>query len=113
MNLHPRGRPVALPWRQVAVEEVTDGMALCVDNFGHHISIPVSVTRAKGLNASVGDVWLIDMTVGGRWTFAACLKRVPPVITGSRDGSTALEHLLEALEEAGVIVDETIEFNEL
>lgn len=102
------GRQTDLPWKQVFIEEVTvDGLALCIDHLGHHINIPVSVTRAKGLRPAVGDSWIIDRAIGGRWSFAACINKVTPEITGSRDGNAALTSLLSMLASAGVIIDNT------
>ena len=95
---------------KVQIEEVDDqGMAHCVTQFGKHMAIPVTVTRAKGALPAVGDQWIIDRSMGSRWSFAAIVNTTPPTITGSRGGNAALGNLLSALEDAGLIKDSTTE----
>lgn len=59
-------------WKMVLIEEIdTDhGIAMCIDNVGKHLSLPLRVRRAKGPLPREGEMWMIDQSVGGRWTFA-------------------------------------------
>lgn len=91
----------------VQIEEIADGYAHCVDRWGRIERIPLSVQRAKGGAPRVGEQWVIDKTISGRWSFAAVLSPQPVIVTGARDDGTALTALLEALADAGLIVDET------
>lgn len=101
-------RQTTLPWKQVHIEDMTDdGIAMCVDQFGHHINIPISIRRAKGLLPAVGETWIVDQSIGHRWSFAAVINTPRITIEGSRDGNEALASLLTALAEAGVIIDNT------
>lgn len=101
---------VGATWRVVQIEEIdADGKAHCVDRFGKQIALPISVTRGKGVRPAVGDQWVIDRSVGGRWSFAAILNTVPPIVTGSRGANVALGGLLEVMDDAGLVQDQTTE----
>ena len=96
-----------LPWKRVVVEEVTDGVALCLDQFGHHLNVSAVMTRAKGALPQVGETWLVSMDLGDRWTFSAVVSPIIPVVDGSRGDGSALASLLQALDQLGLIQDAT------
>ena len=102
-------RQTELPWKQVQIEDMSeDGrIAMCVDQYGHHLNIPVSVRRAKGLLPAVGDTWIVDRAIGHRWSFAAVVNTQRIVIEGSRGGNEALASLITALAAAGLVIDQT------
>lgn len=91
----------------VQIEEIADGVAHCLDRFGRIEAIPVNIQRAKGGLPRVGEQWVVDKAVAGRWSFSAVLNPQPPTVTGSRSANPALAAVLDVLAEAGLIVDET------
>ena len=103
------GRQVALPWKRVVVEELAEegSIALCVDQFGHHLNVSTMMMRAKGARPQPGETWVVSLDIGDRWSFAAVLSQDIPTVDGSRGDGTALESLLQALDQLGLIVDET------
>lgn len=94
----------------VQIEEIdAKGNAHCIDQFGRQMAIPITITRAKGARPAVGDQWIIDRTVGNRWSFAAVLNTVPPEVTGTRSANPALANLIEVLAALGFVTDATTE----
>ena len=61
--------------------------------------------RAKGVLPRVGEQWIVDRAISGLWSFAMVTTSRPLVITGERDANPAVESLLTALEEGGLIED--------
>lgn len=104
-----RARQTEMPWKQVFIEDMSeDGrIAYCVDQYGHHVNIPTTVRRAKGLMPAVGDTWIVDRAIGHRWSFAAVINTTRIVVEGSRGGNEALTSLITALADAGLVIDQT------
>lgn len=90
---------------EVTVESVEGTYALVRDSLGRPKKVRADVRRGNGPLPRVGEVWLVDQTLGP-WTFAACLQSVPPRVIGDAGGVVALESLLSALADSGVIVNE-------
>lgn len=92
----------------VTVDEIEPGgkVALVTDEFNRSLRIRTDYRRGKGAPPRPGEVWMIDQTMGP-WTFAACIRPDPPVITGSTDNNPALVSLIAMLAEAGIIIDQT------
>lgn len=97
---------IGFPWKRVTVEEVVEGTALVVDEFGKRMSLPAEVRRGSGSIPQANEEWIIDQTLGG-WTFAAVVRSVRPIITGTTDGNPALASLIAALVDLGLVDDQT------
>lgn len=95
-----------LPYMKAVVTDVTDRMAIVVDQFGKHHDVRIDLRRGKGPFPRVGEMWLLDRELGP-WTFAACMKADLPKVTGSTDDIPALISLIAALTEIGLIEDHT------
>lgn len=102
----PGSGSMGFPWKTVKVQEVTEGTALVEDQFGKTFEVSAFIRRGKGLLPRAGEEWIIDRTLGA-WTFAAVVQESRPIVTGSTDGLPALASLIEALEELGLIEDQT------
>jgi len=95
-----------VPVLTVHVESIDGVNALVKDTRGRSHTISANVRRGNGPLPRVGEVWLIDRTLG-QWTFAAVLTSVPPVISGDTWGSPAVNALLTSLASSGAIVNST------
>lgn len=103
----PSNRFSEITARVVQIEAIDGPMAHCVDGMGVRFNIPIAMVRAKGMLPREGEQWVVDQSIGERWTFACILNPQPPTVTGSRGGNSALESLLTVLAEGGLIRDET------
>lgn len=101
-------RNLGLPWEVVVIRGIdqTTGMAEVENSIGKVRRIPMVIQRSKGALPVVGERWVIDRTIG-QWTFTAVLEPTARVVGGDRSDGTALTNLLIALEEMGLISDET------
>lgn len=99
-------RTVGFDAMVVRIEDVSDRIAHVVDGFGRHISVNIDIRRSSGPRPRVGERWVIDRAFGD-WTLTAIVRSIPPVITGDVDGNTALRALLDALNNDGLIEDQT------
>jgi hypothetical protein len=89
------------------VQEVADGVAQGVDQMGRALSVTVKRRMGKGSLPRPGEIWLLERSYFGRWSFGLCVSALPPTVSGSRGGNAALASLLSALDAAGLIVDAT------
>ncbi len=101
-------RSMGHPWETVIVRgiDATSGLAEVENHIGKIRRIPMGVQRSKGAAPVVGERWVIDKSLGD-WTFFAVLSATPRAVTGDRSTGTALTNLLIALDEMGLITDET------
>lgn len=72
-------------WRLVVITAIDGDTAVCRDEFGQVVEVPLDVQRAKGFAPAVGERWVIDRTFG-RWTFAAGIE---VTVTAGPGGSDA------------------------
>lgn len=87
--------------------ESTDGITIFViDPWGVRRRIDSSAMPARGARPRVGERWLIGRSTGN-WAFEGVIDPLPPTVTGSCGGNQALYNLIQALDEAGLIVDGT------
>lgn len=61
---------------EALVESIDGTNALVRDSFGRPRSIRADVRRGNGPAPRVGEIWLLDTSLGS-WTFAACLRSNP------------------------------------
>lgn len=86
------------------------GFAHVRDAFGKMHRVNATITRAKGMRPRVGEAWVVSRDLDRReLTLAAIMGESvePPRVTGSRTSGAALLSLLDALEELGVIINDT------
>jgi hypothetical protein len=95
-----------LSWLKVTVDSLGGNRALVTDQYGRPHSVRLDIRRGGGPFPREGEKWVIDRSLGF-WSFAALIVADPPVVTGSNDGIPALQNLLQALEDMGLIVDNT------
>lgn len=94
------------PHLEVTVDSVDGKWAMVTNQFRQRMKIQADVRRGNGPPPRVAERWIIDRTLGP-WTFAACILRRPPVVTGTTDAIPALVNLLVALDDAGFIDNQT------
>ena len=82
------------------------GVAITMDDFRRQRKIGVSTINGSGVYPQVGEVWVIDRSLG-TWTFATKLDASTPAVTGSRASGAALASLLKVLSDLGIIEDQT------
>lgn len=82
--------------------------AQCTDQLGHAQTVPLAPILGGGALPQPGEVWSIERVGSEQWTFRARWGAVPPVISVSRTGASALDlALLAALVQLGIVVDQT------
>ncbi len=97
---------LALPVVEVLIEEVTeDGRVIAVDGRTRRYVLPL-VMRAKGMIPAAGEVWLISRETG-YWNLSGVKSRIEPIVSGSRGQDAALGVLLQRLDAAGLIDDQS------
>jgi hypothetical protein len=97
---------VGLPYMIVQVDDLGGEMAWVKDQYGKKHRVRLDIRRGKGPFPKVGETWIVDRTLG-HWAFAACLVPDLPIITGTTDDIPALKNLIAALEDIGLIVNQT------
>ena len=91
---------IGFDYMVVKVDDITSNVASVLDDYGKRHDIRTDIRRGNGPYPRVGEIWLVDRTLGA-WTFAASLATLPPVIDLPADGVTA--QLLSALDSMGLI----------
>lgn len=97
-------RGIGFPTVEVMVSYIADGQAHTTDSFGGIRVIPLA--HVMGPNPRVGETWLISNNTG-YWNFERVLRKKPPVIPGNRGTSPGVAALLGALDDDGLIVNQT------
>ncbi len=72
----------------ITIQEIVDGYAYGLDNYGRNVKVPIDIQRAKGSNPVVGETWIIDKALGP-WTFAATLDN-PGVLVSAIDAGPGI-----------------------
>lgn len=108
-HLNKRGfTSVGSAWKMVLIEDVdtAHGIAMCIDNWGKHMPVPLRVRRAKGPLPRIGELWMIDQSVGGRWTFSAIITENPEQI----EGFVAQDFVspIDTMANQGLVQDQTV-----
>ena len=89
------------------IQEINDRYAYGIDGFGREVKVPMTVQPSKAPLPAAGETWIIEKS-SGAWTFSKILyPPAVPVVTGSVSDGSALTSLLEALDTAGIIVNNT------
>lgn len=108
----PPRHPQSMPSRSFGLEHISvriisvDGIwCQTRDRYGALRRLRRNSMRANGALPRVGEEWLIDRSMGD-WAFASIVRSNPPVIS---PGTTeeVLGQLLDALHDAGFIVNES------
>lgn len=100
--------------RRVVVEAIQEGeaYALCRDDTGAEVSVPMIFRVGNGGWPKEGDQWLLSM-VNGTWMFFAIVgQRAPIVITTPRDAmDEGTEEIFNALLQLGLVREEPTRFS--
>ncbi len=88
---------------RASIERVDGSIAYVIDPWGVRRQIDTSAMAAKGARPRQGEVWLISRRTGN-WAFDGVLEQLPPTVSGSCQGNTALYNLCQTLEDMGLIV---------
>ncbi len=80
------------------------GFAECLDAFRITRKLPL-LRRGKGALPAVGDVWLIDRSMGD-WTFATCVRAALTTVEGNVIEGSAQDALLSAMAALGFVIDD-------
>lgn len=85
-----------------------DGFAVVVDQLGKTRDITLGVLPGYGRAPRSGETWVVSRMLG-QWAFVAYVgpAQPVPVVTGSRADPATIATLLQALDQAGLIDDQT------
>lgn len=75
---------------QVTQVDLSQNLALAVDQQNVQVGLPMNVMRAKGLLPAEGEIWMIDQSLGF-WSFAAQIRTSVQGYTLQVDTPHALE----------------------